>query len=306
MKSAINYYKKKRIHYPFSYICLEEMIISWLWYKCGLRKLFQRDMLLNVSNQMQLDQMIMHYGVRISDWVHEVSLKNNISLKGKKILEIGPGGLLFQGLIFQAMGADYTAVDAFQGNCLSPRAKELYKRFLSDTSRFSFSYDLNWDNVDIDSINYVPDTPLEKASENFKDKKFDIIFSYGVLEHLYDIDSGFVTMENLLSDQGLLIHNIDYQPHDFWRNYKNPLTHLCVPNLLYKMAYPKFRGYTNRLRHSDFVKSIKRASLKVISVQESEFYPKEVLEIRNSNGSILEKYSDDDLLMQRSTYILGK
>ncbi|MEC7881119.1 MAG: class I SAM-dependent methyltransferase [Chloroflexota bacterium] len=263
-------------------------------------------MLLNVNDEMQLNKMIEHYGVRISDWVHEVSLKNNISLKGKKILEIGPGGLLFQGLIFQAMGAEYTAIDAFQGNCLSEKARDLYARFLSDTSSFSFSYDLEWKDVEQSNLNYIPNMPLEKMSESLKGKKFDIIFSYGVLEHLYDIDSGFVTMENLLSDQGLAIHNIDYQPHDFWRDYENPLTHLCVPNFLYKMAYPKFRGYTNRLRHSDFMKSIKSASLKVISVQESEFYPKEVLEIRNSNGSILEKYSDEDLLMQRSTYILSR
>ncbi len=50
------------------------------------------------------------------------------------------------------------------------------------------------------------------------DKKFDLIFSHFVLEHVRDIDESFEAMEGVLSEQGQMIHrcpnySIPFDPH---------------------------------------------------------------------------------------------
>ena len=116
-------YKKTRVNRPIFFIVLEEFIISWLWCRTNIRKLFHSN-LLNVSSDMNEEELIDTYSFTHVEWVKEILAERGVILSGKKVLEIGPGGLLFRGLAFQGLGANYSALDAFQGGCLSKKAKK--------------------------------------------------------------------------------------------------------------------------------------------------------------------------------------
>ena len=303
IKKMLKKYKKTRVNRPIFLIIIEEFIISWLWHRTKLNKLFHGH-LLNVSSDMKADELIDCYASTHVEWVKDILAERGVTLSGKKVLEIGPGGLLFRGLLFQGYGANYSALDAFQGGCLSKEAKKLYLKFIDKVAKEGVKSD-NFDSkmMKINKLNYYQNTPIELASGELNNQKFDIIFSHGVFEHLYDTAKGINSCKNLLADGGLIIHNVDFHAHDFWRSFPNPHMHLTLSNFQYKMAYPKFRGYPNRLRHSDFIKAISAAGLNLIELRDFEYYDKEVLEIRARLPDDFAHYSDEDLLIERVTYV---
>ena len=306
VKKMLKSYKNTRINRPIFLIIIEEFIISWLWYRTKVNKLFHNN-LLNVSSDMKEDKLIDTYAFTHVEWVKEILAERGVMLSGKKVLEIGPGGLLFRGLAFQGLGANYSALDAFQGGCLSKEAKKLYLKFINKVAKERMKFDnFNPKLMKINELNYYQNTPIELASDKLNNQKFDIIFSHGVFEHLYDVAEGMNSCKNLLADGGLMIHNVDFHAHDFWRSFPNPHMHLTLSNFQYRIAYPKFRGYPNRLRHSDFIKAINASGLNLIELRDSEHYDEEVLKIRTRLPDDFSHYSDEDLLIQRITYIANK
>jgi glycosyltransferase involved in cell wall biosynthesis/SAM-dependent methyltransferase len=300
-------YKKTRVGRPLILIVIEEFIVSWLWHRTKINRLFNFS-LLNVSSKAEDEDLFEHHNNHYSskhvDWVKNILEERGESLRGKRVLEIGPGGLLIRGLLFQGYGASYSALDAFEGGCLSKEAVNLYQRFISKTIKQDADLN-NFDSslMQIDELSYYQNTPIELAKDRLKNQQFDIIFSHGVFEHLFDIDNGITSCKELLVDGGLMIHNVDFHAHDFWRDFPNPHMHMTIPNSLYKIAYPKFRGYPNRLRHSDFVSSISHSGSDLIEIRDYDYYDNEVLEIRKKLPNEFAHYSDEDLLIQRVTYV---
>jgi hypothetical protein len=54
-------------------------------------------------------------------------------------------------------------------------------------------------------------------------------------------------MDALLKPKGIMVHRVDYGPHDVWRSYPDS-TFLRIPEALWQ-AMGSNRGYPNRVRH---------------------------------------------------------
>lgn len=97
-------------------------------------------------------------------------------------------------------------------------------------------------------MRYIPGISIEGASELFERESFDIIYSVAVLEHLYDPDGAFRSMDRLLAPGGVMLHQIDFHDHGmFTQAGHHPWTFLEVPQKLYKAMTFHSGGPNRRL-----------------------------------------------------------
>lgn len=122
------------------------------------------------------------------------------------------------------------------------------------------------------------------------DKKFDIIFSIAVLEHVpkEEMDRSIRNMGRYLADGGIMIHSIDLKDH------VNPLK----PFGFYKYSGDRWnkltRGtifYTNRLRTKDYIDLLEQNELPVVYCE--RYKPFELP--KNIGPDFTDNYSEEDL-----------
>lgn len=185
-------------------------------------------------------------------------------VRGRSVCEIGAGDFLTSGLSMLAAGArSYTVIDRFPGDYSGPTAKKMYAAVAANWARHFPNFD--WD-ASIDPAKFPENygdlvgqiaRPIEDAST---DKKFDIVCSFQVGEHVSDIDA-FAEMHNrLLGPEGMALHRVDFGPHDVWAGYADPTTFLRFPEPVWKLSGAN-RGIPNRRRHHEFVEAFRKADL---------------------------------------------
>lgn len=195
-------------------------------------------------------------------------------VNGLEIVEIGPGDFLTSGLSLLAAGAkSYTVVDRFVGDYEKPEAKVWYKGIRSAWPQsfpkhpwpeylkpedFPESYR--------DCIE-VLDGTIEHAQSM---RRYDVVCSYQVGEHVNDIDEFARANARLLNPNGVAVHRVDFGPHDCWSLYPDPLTFLRFPNWLWTCMGSN-RGTPNRRRHHEFRRAFENAGLKVEIVSVDHF-----------------------------------
>ena len=188
------------------------------------------------------------------------------SLKGKSILEIGAGDFLTSGLALMGAGAEsYGVIDNFPGDYYGAEAKKWYRAIEEKWSQFY--PDINWaeglNAADFpekyaDRLELIA-KPIETSSTK---KRYDIICSFQVAEHISGIDA-FAEMHNrLLKSDGVAVHRVDYGPHDCWFHYNDPLVYLQFSDSVWKLSGSN-RGTPNRFRHHEFLAAFERANLEV-------------------------------------------
>ena len=187
-------------------------------------------------------------------------------LKGRKILELGPGDNLGVALKFLAAGAaSVVCLDRFYSKRNVEHEREIYKALREslgdqDKSRFDQAVSLT------DNVQFNPQKlqSIYGASlEGFADKlaqdheKFDLILSCAVLEEIYDPNPAFAAMDKLLAQGGSLVHKIDLGDYGMFRNQgMHPLTFLTISEPIYKrMASDS--GLPNRKRLRYYVEKMR-------------------------------------------------
>jgi Methyltransferase domain len=185
------------------------------------------------------------------------------NIRGKVVAEIGPGDAVPLAPLFLAAGAKrYMAVDRFLGEVYGPEALELYRAVVDLLpDRLMGGLNRLYESVGTESVEELikmPDrvqlyqTPIERPDDSLQ-AQADYIVSFNVCEHLSNLPQAFHGMRALLAPSGLMIHRIDYGPHDLWLNsYSNPLAFLTVPRLLWR-AITSNRGCPNRIRHVELM-----------------------------------------------------
>ena len=165
-------------------------------------------------------------------------------LGGKRILVVGPGDNLGVALLFLAHGGrKVVCLDKFEPERNPGHLAMVYgalrkrlprperNRFdegISIHSGRDFSYNPRM-------LEYITGEGLEEGSRRFPPGSFDLIFSRAVLEHLYDPDRAFASMERLLATGGRMAHKIDLRDHEmFSGGEKHPLTFLTFPGWLWR------------------------------------------------------------------------
>lgn len=194
-------------------------------------------------------------------------------LRGRTVLEIGPGDAVPLAPLFLGAGAlRYIALDRFLGEVTGTRALELYQA----TLRIAPSRVLDG----LRAIGVEPDAPallrlLLRTPERVtllntgieervprSAQGVDYIVSFNVCEHLADMQKSLGNMAALLARDGRMIHRIDYGPHDVWEGYENPLAFLTVPGPLWKLIAGN-RGCPNRVRHAQLLDMARALGLAV-------------------------------------------
>jgi hypothetical protein len=105
------------------------------------------------------------------------------------------------------------------------------------------------------------------------ERKYDVVCSYQVGEHVIDIESFTALNARLLKPNGIGVHRIDFSAHTIWACYADPLTFLRFPEWIWSLMGSN-RGVPNRRRYHEFCAAFERAGLKT-KVTDVEFCPEE-------------------------------
>ena len=165
-------------------------------------------------------------------------------LRGKRVLEIGPGDNFGVALKFLIAGAkQVVCLDKFFSKRDPEQQYKIYqalREHLNGDEIQNFNRVINLDSgrIEIDSqkLSYVYGTGIEKAEKILEPESFDFIVSRAVLEHVYDTDAAFSVMNRLLIRGGYMIHKIDFRDHGmFSGGGLHPLTFLTIPDSVYRL-----------------------------------------------------------------------
>lgn len=162
-------------------------------------------------------------------------------LQGKRILELGPGDSLGVALRFLATGAkEVVCLDRFFSERNGDQQLAIYRALrerLSPPERdiYDAAVDLRAGTAfDPSRLRYVYGIGIERAREVIEKGSIDAIVSRAVLEHVYDPDASFASMDALLAPGGRMIHKIDLRDHGMFSDGGfHPLTFLTVSDRIY-------------------------------------------------------------------------
>ncbi len=195
----------------------------------------------NLGYSGKLQEEVAYIQTVLADYFTYAGL-SAATLRGKRILEIGPGqnlGLALRLLSLDA--AQVVSVDKFyclldveeQGNIyrilrdnLTDPEKALFDRSIILEEQYK---------INPDKLRYLYGRGIDEVVPFFDPHFFDIIISRAVLEEIYDLDAAFSAMDHLLVPGGLMIHKIDLRDYNIFSLYgMHPLTFLTVPEWFYQ------------------------------------------------------------------------
>lgn len=246
-----------------------------------------------------------HFYKKYLSW-REILEKNQVNLAGKKILEVGSGASLGLAYFFLNQGyVSWLASDFFQDLPADDRAikreiklinkiaavhgGEISRQAGTERGKLVFGEKLGFKKLDLTEFN----PGLEK--------KFDLIISSDVLEHL-TAESVGPAINNLalyLKPGALMIHEIDLRDHI---NVANPHNFLKYSGSDWNKLARGTIFYTNRLRLKDYLEIFNGNKLKVKFLRAEE----KPLPVNIKISGHFDKYDKKELAVTRVFIILEK
>lgn len=165
-------------------------------------------------------------------------------IEGKSILEIGPGDNLSVALLLLANGAkSVTCVDAFQPKASDEKNRRIYRTLHSsldprERSKLDAAVSIGKDgslSLKNDALSMLYGVRSEQLQQGVKNKKFDIILSRAVLEHVSNPEAVWREMHQSLMPDGEMWHKIDFRSHKYYTQI-HPLYFLTVPEFWWKLV----------------------------------------------------------------------
>lgn len=210
----------------------------------------------------------------------------NLNIKDKVVLEIGPGNSLAIGLLFLACGAKkvflvdrfkhlfYDDYDISFHRKVLERIKEKDFPFFSAASEAVIFTKGGSIDFDKDKIEYRLGNA---ANLPMKNNSIDIVFSNAVFEYVHDIKKAISEIGRVTKPSGLGIHEIDLRDHFF---QSQPLRLLQYPDWLWNLMAWNRPGYTNRLRLSDFLKLFESYGFLIRKLVPTREYEGDILSLK--------------------------
>ncbi len=195
------------------------------------------------------------------DYVHDVVqswlrfMPADISVRGRSVLELGPGSSLATGALLLAHGAkSYTAVDAFG------LAQDETKDFRRDAIG-SFKDALLRQDID------AAHTVLDGQTDDFRyhvdagfdipamcnGQSFDMIVSCAAFEHFDAIENTIADLTKVARSGCISLHIVDLQTHSNLIRDRDPNNIYRFSNWFYDLL--SFPGQPNRKRPIDYVRA---------------------------------------------------
>jgi SAM-dependent methyltransferase len=223
------------------------MIIAYHIYdNCWTKKRFLLDNKKSCSGSthagMSLTESLTYINQVFNDYLKYSGISPTM-IQNKRVLEIGPGDNFGVALKFLVAGAQQVVcLDKFYSKRDTEQQCQIYREIrthLKDNERCIYDTIINLDgNVDIknEKLLYIHGVGIEEADAILEPGSFDLIVSRAVIEHLYDPDTAFSVMNNLLRSGGIMIHKIDFRDHGLFSGKGfHPLTYLTIPDPVYKL-----------------------------------------------------------------------
>ena len=231
-----------------------------IWQKIGIFRHGKMD---------NIDYAIEKFFMHIRDL--NIDIKN---IKGKTILELGPGDSAASALIACSLGAKCILIDA--NNFISNKIDfyyQLEKRLL----------EMNYNPPKINGIKNIHEILKlcksdyyiegEKSIKLIKSNSIDLIFSTAVLEHLKldEFEIIIKEMRRILKNDGFTSHEVDLKDHlNKSLNNQRFSSRIWESNLFSNSGF-----YTNRLRYSQIIKIFETSGFNVRILRQKKWnrYP---------------------------------
>ncbi len=238
----------------------------------------------------------------VDNWLTKLHEYNGGKIKGKNILELGPGADLGVGLYLLHKGAyRYNAIDV--NNLVASVPGGFYNHF------FDYLYSVNpGSEIDIlrnqlkltqenrnDKLNYICRNDFDITSA-IKPKSVDIIFSQAAFEHFDNIQKTIEQLSTVSKNGAILIALIDLKTHSRWIKDKDPNNIYRYSDWFYNIF--KFRGTPNRIRPYKYKKILEKNGWHDIQIIQKKVY-------ENNETSFLNKkfQSDKNQMELLSVYL---
>jgi SAM-dependent methyltransferase len=198
-------------------------------------------------------------------------------LKGKKVLEIGPGINFGAMLVLACHGAQVMVADRFL-TPWNPEYHPIFYKLLRDnlTERWPTIDPSPLDTV-ISQGGYPPDVislyscSLEKLT--VPHESVDLVLSNSVFEHLYDLNLAFYHLSRITKPGGLGIHMVDFRDH---RDFSRPLEYLLSSEREFAREFEESLGqYGNRYRPHEMQEFLERAGFEVKEFRDPDIFTAE-------------------------------
>ncbi len=200
-------------------------------------------------------------------------------IEGRKVGEIGPGDHVPAALLYLGAGAEtYTCYDRFAGDIGGAQAKAIYCALVEsmESQQPELAARLRERGIVPEQFPEawpervrVVTSPIERI-ETEEYEQLDLLTSYNVVEHVYDVPSFADQTCRMLRPGGLAIHRVDFGPHGGWLLQSNPLEWLTVPDRLWTLMGSK-RGTPNRRRFHEIRDELTRVGFEV-QCEECEYF----------------------------------
>lgn len=178
-------------------------------------------------------------------------------LRGKRVLELGPGSDLGVGLYLLAKQAgEYNAVDV--NNLIKSAPEEFYQAFFQRLESMDLDIDEAYLHAQLakagqgrsGNLNFFlePDFDIAKALNG---REFDLVFSQAAFEHFDDPEATIRALSRVAAPGCVFLSSVDLQTHSRWVREKDPNNIYRYPNWFYNLFY--FPGVPNRVRPYQYV-----------------------------------------------------
>ena len=198
-------------------------------------------------------------------------------LKGKRVLEIGPGINFGAMLVLACHGAQVMVADRFL-TPWNPEYHPIFYKLLRD------NLTKRWPGIDPSPLNtvisqggYPPEIislyscSLEKIT--VPHESVDLVLSNSVFEHLYDVNLAFYHLSRITKPGGLGIHMVDFRDH---RDFSRPLEYLLLSEKEFAREFEESLGqYGNRYRPHEMQEFLELAGLEVREFRDPDIFTDE-------------------------------
>lgn len=222
-------------------------------------------------------------------------------LRGKVILEYGPGDLPGVALLLVAMGAEKVyCVDRFPLVSLDEKGAAVIRHLavqLPEKQRERFlqclaNPDLPEHGFSKNHVAYIvrPDG-LSRLSN-----MIDLVISRAVLEHVNNLDATFIDMVTAMRPGSLSIHQVDLKSHGLHR--ATPLDFLEYPQWLWNFMY-SHKGVPNRWRVDHYRDLLRKLPLEILDLRPTSlFNASDVVSVQGKLAAPFSQTTQEDLAWQ--------